>query len=359
MMTIEQSKDISLPTTVHDVALPPKGTSPAKVWTACLDGTVCGVDLEEGSHFVLGRHRSYASGVHALPEGNTVISAGYDGRLLWHDVKKRQCFRSVQAHRFWSWKSALSPDGQWIASSTGQYLCGGYRYEPAGETEPSVKVFSTHTGDLKAAFSHQPPVQAVTFSRDGRYLAAGNLMGAIQVWELASQRLVAQWETREFTGWGIIKGHYFTGGVFGLTFGPGDDALYLVGMGSTRDPAAGNGKQKWQAYRWQQETPEKVGEASDDETGQGLMETLVFDPTDQWFLMAGRLESGQWNCATFERATGGLRASHDFKGRVCQATFLDDQGAFLLAGGISQGGPKENGQFRHYGRLWKGQAQRA
>ncbi|MGY8686535.1 MAG: WD40 repeat domain-containing protein, partial [Verrucomicrobiales bacterium] len=162
-------------------------------------------------------------------------------------------------------------------------------------------MYSTKSGDLKATFSHGPPVQSVTFSRDGRYVAAGNLMGEIRVWELETQTLVANWTTGDFTGWGIIKGHYYTGGVFALAFGPSDDHLYLIGMGVTRDPAAGNGKQLWQAYNWRDVEPNKHAEASPDETGQGLMEAVAFHPSDDWFIMAGRLEAGQWNAATFTR----------------------------------------------------------
>ena len=351
-MKIDEVKTIKLPTTVHDLALAPDCK---RLWVACLDGCVRGLDLETEEHFLLGEHSRYASGVHALPDGKTVISAGYDGALLWHDVETRSCFRRIFAHEFWSWQSALSPDGRWLASSTGQYLCGGYKYEPAPEREPSVKVFDTMTGELKASFEHVPPVQSITFSRDGRYVAAGNLMGEIRVWEVETQSLVSTWTTGDFTGWGIIKGHYYTGGVFSLSFGPGDDLLYLVGMGTTRDPAAGNGKQLWQAYAWQEDGFPKMAESSADDTGQGLMESFVFHPSDEWFLMAGRLESGQWNAAAFDRETGNLRASYNYKGRVCQGAFLPNGDRYVLGGGVSQGELKE-GSFRDYGRVWVSRA---
>ena len=110
-MKIDELKVIKLPTTVHDLALVADGT---RLWAACLDGGVYGVDLETEERVLLGEHTRYASGVHALPDGKTVISAGYDGALLWHDVEKRSCFRRVQAHEFWSWQSALSLDGYGI-----------------------------------------------------------------------------------------------------------------------------------------------------------------------------------------------------------------------------------------------------
>jgi hypothetical protein len=73
---------------------------------------------------------------------------------------------------------------------------------------------------------------------------------------------------RSLTGWGVIKGHYYTGGVFALQFAPDDSSLYLAGMGTTRDPAAGNGKQLWEQWAWQDGTVEKLAAARDGEIGQ-------------------------------------------------------------------------------------------
>ena len=91
-MKFEAVRTIKLPTTVHDLALAPGGEC---LWVACLDGSIRGVDLETEEHFLLGEHSRYSSGGHGLQEGETVISAGYDGALLWHDVEKRSCFRRI------------------------------------------------------------------------------------------------------------------------------------------------------------------------------------------------------------------------------------------------------------------------
>ena len=123
-------------------------------------------------------HESYASSVALLPDGVTLISAGYDGALLWHDLKERKTTRRVKAHEFWSWNMDVSTDGALVASVTGRYEAGGYKYEPAPEREPSVKVFDAKTGELRHALPHVPPVQAVALSPDGKHVAAGNLMRA-------------------------------------------------------------------------------------------------------------------------------------------------------------------------------------
>ena len=65
------------------------------------------MDLESGERQRIGKHDSYASSVSLLPNAQVLISAGYDGFLQWHDLAERNLIRKVQAHRFWSWKSAL------------------------------------------------------------------------------------------------------------------------------------------------------------------------------------------------------------------------------------------------------------
>ena len=239
--------------------------------------------------------------------------------MIWHDIVERRPIRVVQAHAFWSWDLALSADGRLLASTTGRYEAGGYKYEPAAEREPSVKVYDARTGELRLSLAHVPPVQAVAISPDGRHVAAGNLMGEIRVWETTGGRQVAGWTTSELTSWGVIKSHHYLGGVFAMTFAPGGEELFVCGMGPMVDPMAGNGVQRWQRFAWRD--GKKLGQTLDGESGQGLMEALAFHPSGRWFAMAGRLFQGQWNLALFDATTGARRHAVDAKHRITDAMF--------------------------------------
>ena len=248
--------------------------------------------------------------------------------------------RYVKAHDFWSWQSALSPDQRMIASVTGRYQCGGERYEPAPGVEPSVKVFDSMSGDLMLSLPPVPPVESVAFSNDNRFVAAGNLMGEIRIWEIATGEMAANWTTPSFTGWGIIKGHYFTGGVFALAFSPDDSDIYLSGMGSTRDPSAGNGKQLWEVFDWRAPKPSMTATNAEN-SGQGLMETICFHPSQSFFVMAGRLFNGTWNTAVYDAAT--REELHILKTdcRVTSSACSADDKQLFLAGGNGQPRNKE------------------
>ncbi len=342
----EKLKEHSVPTAILGFDLFPDGQ---RGLVACLDGGVSEIDLDSGALTPLGRHESYASSVALHPSGKHAISGGYDGCLLWHDLAARSA-SSLKAHQFWSWQSALSKDGQFAASVTGQYLCGGYKYEPAPASEPAVKVFHAQTRELLRQLDHVPPVQALAFSPDSKFLAAGNLMGEIRVWDLATGEQKAAWTTPNFTGWGVIKGHYYTGGVFALMFTPDSREIYAAGMGSTTDPAAGNGRQLWQRFAWTESPPRKVSETKDGESGAGLMETLAWHPSHEFFVMAGRLFQGKWNAAIFDAATGSLKTHLDAKFRVTHARFTPDGGRLILVGATGQEN-KKNGQFPSFGRV--------
>jgi WD40 repeat protein len=346
-MKLTLAHDHKLPTGALGLAISPDGS---RAFAACADGAVYRVETATGEAEAMAeKHQSYASGCVLLPDGRTVISGGYDGRLLWHDVETGRCTRRVQAHQFWNWQLALSPDGGRLATTTGQYLPGGWKYEPAAETEASVKVFDTATGDRLAGYAHTPPVTSCAFSNDGKRVAAANMMGEVRIWELGGNiKPVAEWATPDFTSWGSIKTHHYCGGIYGLAFSPDDAALLCCGMGPMTDPMAGNGKMTWQRWNWRK--AEKIDQIKDDQRGSGLMESVAWQPGGGHFVMAGRQAQGTWNAAIFSAADGGLVHSLDTKKRITQARFTADGQSLIISGATGQPARKE-GAWASWGRL--------
>lgn len=336
-----------LPTAVLSVEARSDGRT---LYAACMDG-VYAVNAETGEHKKLYAHASYVSGVVLFEERSTLVTAGYDGVLNWFDLKSGKQSRSVKAHEFWSWQLARSPNGKYVASATGQYRSGGEKYEPAPEREPSVKVFDAASGALVQALSHVPSVQSVAFSPDSRYVAAGNLMGEVRVWDLATGKQAARWTTDAFTSWGIIKSHCYIGGIFSLAFTPDGEHLLLAGMGPMRDPMAGNGRQLWQRFAWKENPPRKVDETHAGESGEGLMEALAVHPGGGCFVMAGRLRGGAWNTALFGLADGALLHSLKTETRVTHALFSPDGKRLVLGGTRRQPDFDKNGSIPAFGHV--------
>lgn len=342
-MKLVKTKDLSLPTGVLGLA------AAKKLYAACIDGMIyeCDPVTERVTAFV-DKHSSFASGCVLSLDGATLISAGYDGWLFWHDVASKKCIRRVKAHSFWSWKLAISPDGRRVVSVSGQYLAGGEKYEPAPSLEPTVRVYDAHTTDLVQSFEHGAPVLCAAFAPDSKHLAAANMMGEVRVWDVGSGKAVSQFSTPDFTSWGIIKSPHYCGGIYGLAFAPNGDSLLCCGMGPMTDPMAGNGKMLWQRWDWRATPPKKLSQVRDGDGGSGLMETFA-PAIDGSFVMAGRQAQGTWNAALFA-ADGKLLASLDTKSRVTCAAFAPERTILYLAAALGQ--PKRaDGKWADYGRI--------
>ena len=149
---------------------------------------------------------------------------------------------------------------------------------------------------------------------------------------------VAEWRTKSFTSWGIIKSHCYISGIFRVSFSPDGKSLYAVGMGDMRDPMAGNGKQLWQRFSWQSTPVAKIQESAADQCGEGLMETLAWHPSGEYFVMAGRLRGGNWNVGIFATESGQLIGQAKTGMRISTAHFSADGKQLYLAG--MQGQPK-------------------
>ncbi len=338
--------DFKLPTAVLAAAWLGEG----ELLAGCMDG-VYRVDLAAASHRKIGSHASYVSSVAALPCHGQYLSAGYDGRLQWYDLASDEPTRSLDLHRFWSWDMAVSPDQSLVASVTGQYLAGGYKYEPAPEREPSVRVVAADTGEILLSLPHVPSVQAVAFSNDSQFVAAGNLMGEVRIWNARTGEQVAGWTTPDFTSWGIIKSHCYLGGIFALRFTPDDNGLLMCGMGPMHDPMAGNGRQLWQRWDWRADAAAKIDETHEGDSGEGLMEALAVEPQAGFFAMGGRLRGGNLNVGLYGLADGGKLGSVKSGYRVTEILFSTDGSRMILVGGQGQPDQDAEGRIADFGRV--------
>src|SRR4051794_27301446 len=109
---LKQVKDVSIKAIVFAIARTATGrtfigTSEFKV--AELDLTAAKPEAKE-----IGSHASYVTSVAAF--GSTVVSGGYDGKLIWWDAEAKKPIRSVDAHQKWIRKVRASRDGRFVVS---------------------------------------------------------------------------------------------------------------------------------------------------------------------------------------------------------------------------------------------------
>jgi WD40 repeat protein len=141
------------------------------VFASAEDGSIRRFELATGKDVPLIGHESWVFALASSPDGETFVSGGGDGRLIWWSTSapKPAPVRTIQAHRGWIRSIAISPDGKLLAS------CGNDRM---------VRVWSLATGErLLELPGHERPVYRVLFTAGGSTLLSADLRGIVIEWD--------------------------------------------------------------------------------------------------------------------------------------------------------------------------------
>lgn len=138
------------------------------------DNLVHRVDVATKQVTALAKHDSWVRALGATPDGQTLLTGGYDGRLAWWPTAAELPApqRVVDAHAGWIRALAVSPDGKLVAT------CGNDRL---------VKVWDAATGAQVQIFAgHKSHVYNVVFTLDSAAVLSCDLHGVVRRWELAT-----------------------------------------------------------------------------------------------------------------------------------------------------------------------------
>ena len=201
--------------------------------------------LADGARVDLTGHDSWVRAFAFADAGETLVSAGYDGRILWWPLAEAAPTprRAVEAHAGWIRAVAVSPDGTQLAS------CGN---------DNLVKLWSLADGSLLQTLAgHERHVYNIAFHPAGGELVSVDLMGVIKVWDLAAGK-----ETRSFTGKAL---HSFDntfradmGGARGLKFSADGKQFVASGITEVSNAFAGIGLPVVLLFDWENAEPLKV-----------------------------------------------------------------------------------------------------
>jgi WD40 repeat protein/serine/threonine protein kinase len=115
------------------------------------------------------RHASQLFSVRFSPDGNVLAVGQHSGEVTIWDAQTWNTLRTFRAHSRWARCVAFSPDGTRLATA-------GW--------DGNVSVWDPTTGARVWTGRHDENVNAVAFSRDGRFVVSGGTGSApIQVWD--------------------------------------------------------------------------------------------------------------------------------------------------------------------------------
>lgn len=248
-----------------------------RVFLGASDGKVYDIDLlaEKPEFKSWEGHQSYVTGL-ALA-GETLISAGYDGKLIWRSIATGEISRTVVAHERWIRKAALSPDGKRVATVADDMRCRVF------DVESGQKVHELQGHEAKTPNHFPSMLYTVAFSPNGQHLATADRVGHICIWDAASGGKLQTLDAPGFYTWDPKQRIHSIGGIRSIAFSADGTKLAAGGIGHIGNIDHLDGPARVELFAW--EKGEKLHEFLGD--AKGLVETLVFGPDGQWLIGAG------------------------------------------------------------------------
>ena len=254
-----------------------------QVFVGSSDGKIYDLDMmaEKPEPRTLIGHESYVTGlVHA---GTQLVSAGYDRRLIWWDLASAQPTRSLEAHQRWIRQLILTPDQQQLVSVGDDMVCRIWDMATG-------KLVHELRGHAEKTPHHFPSMlYACAISPDGQYLATGDRVGHVVIWELATGKELATLETPIMYTWDPKARIHSIGGIRSLAFSSDASQLAVGGTGKINNIDHLEALARVEIFDWKKQ--ERTHEFKGNEY-KGLVEHLVFHPENQWLLAAGGDHNG-------------------------------------------------------------------
>lgn len=248
-------------------------------------------------------HSSYVTGMTRI--GDTLVTGSYDGNLVWWDTKSRQQIRRVAAHDRWIRRVISSPDRSRIISVADDMQCT----VRDAETGEAIATFSDH----EAQTPHHYPsmLYAVAASADGQWLATGDRVGHIAVWDAKTFEKVSEVEAPVMYTWDPRARRHSIGGIRSLAFSPDGTQLAVGGIGKIGNIDHLGGAARLEVFDWA--TSHRVLEVEDNQK-KGLIEQIIWAPDGKWILTAGGDHNGF--LTIYDAETGKIRHQDGQSGHI-------------------------------------------
>jgi WD40 repeat protein len=226
------------------------------------------------------RHNNYVSGLACFVNDNKprLVSASYDRSLLWWDLEAGAVTLGIEAHDGWIRDLIVLPGGERLATVGDDML---------------VKLWDAATGRLihtmaghakRTPQGHVTALYALAVSPDGKYLASGDRIGAVRIWETETGKLAQGFQVPILYTYDERQRKRSLGGIRALAFSPDGQHLAIGGMGQVNNVDGLAGPAHVEVWEWR--TPRSVFTGGA-QGHKGLIEHLLFHPAGEWLIGGG------------------------------------------------------------------------
>ncbi len=202
------------------------------------DCTVQRFDLASGKPQECPGHDSWVRAIAFSPDGETVYTGGFDGRLVWNTTaaEKLEPTRSIDAHDGWVRAVAVSPDGQLLATAGNDCL---------------IKLWQAASGEQVGELAgHEWHVYNVAFHPNGNELASCDLKGWVRHWNIAEGKQQREFHVPELHKYDTTF-RADIGGARAMAFNADGTRLALGGITGVTNAFAGVGVPAVVMFDWE------------------------------------------------------------------------------------------------------------
>jgi hypothetical protein len=180
-------------------------------------------ELSSSKQIGFSAHDSWVRSLAFSRDGRTLVTGGYDGRLIWWPASADapKPIRTIDAHAGWVRQVAVSPDGRLLASAGNDRL---------------LKIWNVADGSLVHSLAgHESHVYSTLFHPSGRFVLSGQLHGQVQQFDLAGGKLLRTFDAKALFSYNAGQGVDF-GGVRDMSFSPDGKSLACCGLHKAENP---------------------------------------------------------------------------------------------------------------------------
>ncbi|MBX3444750.1 MAG: WD40 repeat domain-containing protein [Planctomyces sp.] len=263
-LDIKQAKVTS--TWAHDRPLVTCRFDPLGRYVFCgaEDNTIQRFQLSDGAKTPLvGGHDTWVHALAFSKDGETLLSGGCEGRLVWWPAaaEQPQPARQVDAHHGWIRALAVSPDGTLVASAGNDAV---------------IRLWNVADGSpVRELRGHARDIYSLLWHPSGEFLISGDLMGVIRQWDITADEPVKTFDAKDLHSFNGGQQVDF-GGVRGLALSPDGRHLAAGGLHKASNPLGAVHEPLVLLFNW--ETQELVRSQTCEGITQGVIWRLCYLP---------------------------------------------------------------------------------